>query len=782
VARFELLSTLLLLAIGTVGSMLYNWPVQSSEDSGPVAAAQQESDGQSERGIKDPVEEIGSPYPASALRSPSNSQSTLEADKLIDPFADIASPEQAVAELQVVEARGSVEAPTIAGELANQAGVIQEPVYVDFEAIARGDRLLTGGNSIAAYQHYRQLLGENVDALEVEDASLLLRLGLSAELAGMREQSESYYIKVVRSKRASPIRQAWALVGLARIWEQDGKARDAAELLSELSLLYGTSDYPQALRVSVLTTLSRLLQQLYLARAPAGSLATRLEYDWGDVEIEPVLDPDLRIAATLPEIGERSRLKVVQRPLNDFELVLVDVRLPFSPMLEVLDDLQSQISQKLRISTLARASIAGRSIQADAASLSVPVFLDQMLASLGLMWREVGKEVEILQVSEVSVRESQRYQLERVQRVLRQIQLETDSQVERARSLMHEANNHYVLGRIEDARSKYLAAREIRPRDELSAKLYFNAGEFHSSQHEDDVALDQYYRALDQTLAPDMQAEAFSQIGRLELLMGRAEKAIPASARSLRLASNIESVKGQDADALLTLARAYLLQGDPFSANRAIFEFSDRVQDEKSKRMATVFSAYARYTASKVGRGLQNPNDRLLRSLMALKPGDVDNFIDHLLIGRAYYDVGLRPMATAHLELSASQVKSDYWKDRVRFELAEVQFLAGNYQATASTLATSERQVKDALYVGIKTLHARSLKRLGDLDGTIRICRELIGVGVDDEANAVALKILGEAYQTAGDHRAASLCFAGLLPKETTVLVDKQEAGKTSVN
>lgn len=781
-ARFELLSTILLLAIGTVGSMLYNWPVQSSEDSAEVAAAQQVSADQEPLVERDVAKEAASPFSSSRLQSSAGTQSSDPEDELVDPFADSDSEETAENDSQAVVSEPTVEASTLAGELAKQTAPVQEPAYVDFESIVRGDRLLTGGNAIGAYQHYRGLLGANIDSLKFADSSLLLRLGLSSELAGMGEQSEGYYVRVVRSGRAAPIQQAWALVGLARLWEREGKARDAADLLSELSLLYGTNDYPQSLRVSVLTSLSRLLQQLYLSKMPPGSVAARLEYDWSEVEIEPVLDPELRISATLPEAGEQSRLKVVQRPLNDFELVLVDVRLPFSPMLEVLDDLQGQISQKLRVSTLARASIAGRSIQADAASLSVPILLDQILAPLELMWREVDKEVEILQVSEVPVSEAQRYQLERIQRVLRQVQLETNSQIERARSLMHEANNHYLLGRIEEARSKYLAAREIRPRDELSAKLYFNAGGFHSSQHEDDVALDQYYRALDQTLAPDMQAEAFSQIGRLELLMGRAEKAIPASARSLRLAGGIDSVKGQVSDALLTLARAYLLQGDPFSANRAIFEFSDRVQDEKSKRMATVLSAYARYTASKVGRGLQNPNDRLLRSLMALKPNDVDNFIDHLLIGRAYYDVGLRPMATAHLELSASQVKSEYWKDRVRFELAEVQFLAGNYQATAGTLARSDRQAKDVLYVGIKTLQARSLKKLGDLDGSIRVCRELIGTSVGDEAKAEALKILGEAYQAAGDHRSASYCFAGLLPKETTVLVDKQEAGKSSVN
>ncbi|MEM8733678.1 MAG: hypothetical protein AAGG44_05635, partial [Planctomycetota bacterium] len=423
--------------------------------------------------------------------------------------------------------------------------------------------------------------------------------------------------------------------------------------------------------------------------------------------------------------------------------------------------------------------LAGRSIQADATALPLPILLDQVVTPLGLVWRESNGLVEFLQADEVSGVEKQKYQLRRLQRVLRQIQLETDDQGIRATAIMHEANNSVLLGLREDARNKYFAAREVGPKHELSAKLFLNTGYFHAEEKQLDLALDQFYRALDQSLAPQLQAEAYSEIGRLELEMGRADKAIQASARGLRHAID-SRLAGQ---ALMTLCRGYLLEGDPYSANRVVYDNADRIQRPSNKRLATVFSSYARFQATKPVQGLQAQDQRLLLALGGLKPGDVEHFLDHLIVGRAYYDIGQRSTATVHLNVAASMVQGDYWKDRIRFELSEVEYLAGNYKSALQILESSERSTQDVLYVGLRTLQAKAKRRLGDLDGCIRICRDLLAMDIDEQGKRDSLKLLGEAYQSAGDLRSASLCFAGLLPKETQVLVGKtKEVGQTSVD
>ncbi|MFN3191411.1 MAG: hypothetical protein ACE361_12890 [Aureliella sp.] len=755
-SRVELLSTAVLLAIGTIGSVLFNWPVQSD---GGVGQSQQVDSSASS------VIPGDSGQGAGGIGGDTGSSSSDAQEGAASPGLPI---------------RRGVESGTarepVSLMLREEQEDLPSPAYIDFAALRRGDRLLTAGNYIGAHQLYLKLDEETVSDI---DSTVRLRIGLSAEFAGLDEQAEKVYLGVIQSDGSSEIQRAWALLGLARLWQGAGQLEDAIELLSELSLIYGTSEYPIELRIPVLQRLSDCLQQAFIKEHGA-EVIDRLQYSWSIYNVEPVLEGQLQIdAAPLEDVGEGRVLKVVQKPLDDFELVLIDARLPFSPLLQTLDELQDLIDQKFSYSNRARATLAGRSIQADAAALPLPVLLDQVVTPLGLVWREENGLVEFLQANEVSRIEAQKYQLRRVQRILRQIQLETDDQGIRAAAVMHEANNAVLLGLREDARNKYFAAREVGPKHELSAKLYLNTGYFHAEEQRLDLALDQFYRALDQSLAPQIQAEAYSEIGRLELELGRADKAIQASARGLRHAVDAR-LAGQ---ALVTLCRSYLLEGDPYSANRVIYDNADRIQKPSHKRLATVYSSYARFQATKPVSGLQAQDQRLLLALGGLKPGDVKHFLDHLIIGRAYYDISQRSTATEHLNIAAAMVHGDYWKDRIRFELAEVEYLAGNYKTALQILEESERQTQDVLFVGLETLRANAKKRLGDLDGCIGVCRGLLAMEIDEQGKRDALKLLGEAYESAGDLRSASLCFAGLLPKETEVLVGKTKGvGQTSVD
>ncbi|MEM8736789.1 MAG: hypothetical protein AAGG44_21345, partial [Planctomycetota bacterium] len=491
--RVEMLSTAILLAIGTIGSVLYNWPVQSGGDDGQAQQTTQNaapvvgtaaSEGAASRGSSEPANagalagETRSQSNGAASTAPAEESSGLPIRGGVDP-----------------DGRGTQREP-VSLMLKEEQEDLPSPAYIDFAALRRGDRLLTAGNYIGAHQLYLKLDEEKVSEI---DSTIRLRIALSAEFAGLDEQAENVYLNVIQSEASTEIQRAWALLGLARVWQGAGKLDDAIELLSDLSLVYGTSEYPLELRIPVLQRLSDCLQQSFIKEHGA-DVIDRLQYSWSIYHVEPVLEGELSISAQpLEEIGDDETLNVVQNPLDDFELVLIDARLNLSPLLQSLDALQSKLKQRFSYSNRARATLAGRSIQADATALPLPILLDQVVTPLGLVWRESNGLVEFLQADEVSGVEKQKYQLRRLQRVLRQIQLETDDQGIRATAIMHEANNSVLLGLREDARNKYFAAREVGPKHELSAKLFLNTGYFHAEEKQLDLALDQFYRALDQS-------------------------------------------------------------------------------------------------------------------------------------------------------------------------------------------------------------------------------------------------------------------------------------------
>ena len=118
---------------------------------------------------------------------------------------------------------------------------------------------------------------------------------------------------------------------------------------------------------------------------------------------------------------------------------------------------------------------------------------------------------------------------------------------------------------------------------------------------------------LDQTLSSQLQGNVYAMIAELELKFGQPEKAITAASRGLRRAED-QDVLGRT---VITLARAYLLNEDPFSANKILFEFSDELRSHQHQRLASVFSSFARYKSIGPTHGLQNEGERLMMALAA---------------------------------------------------------------------------------------------------------------------------------------------------------------------
>ncbi len=719
--RAEAISTAILIAIGSIGGLVYNLPVQLPQEGGVISSQASEQ--------SKPESPAGGPRLAPR-------GNTLDTEKLVS--------------------RQSL---------------------VDLQALNIGDQLLTGGNFIGAHQHYLKLQASITGQF---DASVLVRIALSAEMAGLLDNAETFYRETVQWDHATRIQKAWALLGTARVWRKQGRIDEAAALLSELSLLYGTENYPEQLRLPVLRLLSETLQDQFDNEydtdvLPNRRLAKYLQYHASPVVLESVLAANLRISEPPVPLTSDGQIEVLQNPLNDLSLVLVDARLPFISLQKLVRDLSEATEIEIQLSEKARTAIAGRSVQLDSESIPVPTLLDQTFGPLGLIWEKTDRGLRIVDVHEVPVRNAASYALERIQRTLDRFQLQSGAVAERAAVLMHDANICMLRGQVQQAGDKLVAARDLKPVSELSAKLFFNTG-FHALlSKQEDFALDQFYRALDQTLESGMQAAAYCQISQLELNLGRPDKSIAAATRSLRLSDDSDL----SAQSLMVMAKANLVEADPYTANKALFDNRQFVTDPSQQRMATLLSSYAQYQVVRPQVGLQNQGERLVLSLVALEPKDTADFLDHLIVGRAYYDVGFRTKALNHLQIASTLVSSPYWRDRIGYELAEVQYLAGDYAASYATLSQIKRTQVDGLYLGIELLRSKALRKLGQPIPALELTRELLSKAESEDMKIQVLRTMGEVFQQLSEHRSAALCFAGLLPDDKAFQQATQAADET---
>lgn len=325
-------------------------------------------------------------------------------------------------------------------------------------------------------------------------------------------------------------------------------------------------------------------------------------------------------------------------------------------------------------------------------------------------------------------------------------------------AFMHDGNNSVWQGDISRARNMLAASRELQPGGELSAMLYFNTALLDQSLGNSDQALNAYYLALDQTSSNAIQAASYAKIAKMELILGRPDKAIRAAARGTRLPGRADVVS----DNVMTLAKAYLLDSDPNSANRVLFKHADSVAED-AKRFATVIASYARLQVLSPARGVQNETERLVLSLVALHPGDLQSAIDNLIVSRAYFTAGFRSKAIEHLDIAAANAINGHWSEAIGFELAEKLFNAGEYEsadlAIRAILEASTSSPK------AKLLQVRLQFKLGQYDACSSNCYELLNTGLSDEEKGAVLSLLGKTYQKSGQHYAAALCFAGLLPE-----------------
>lgn len=761
--RFGNRWTIGLIAVGLVGGVAYNLPMWSTSNDGNegVQDAVEESaantGNESSQGFTLGSESFSSSDNGSGAYSGSDGQAAMYVSEFEKEFGG--------------EGGGSFDVV--------DPSVPQE-VQLGMAPFEDGDRLLLGGNSTGAYQVYLKLAQRATKAIE---PSLLLRLGLASELAGFAKEAEEHYREASAHSRAGSELQVQSLIGAARVWQLLERNEESNNLLSELALQFGKDNVAPDIRLSIYHSLSECLQLDYLRSLQDSAKSTieeqrgaekadSLEYFWMQPQIEPILASTNRSVFLQPkdatrtlEVDTSSRrtyLTLVQRPSDLAQQILLDVEKAGVSISQLIEDIGRSANLTFDVSQLARARITGRSIRIGCEAISLSLLLDHVLEPRGLGWYQDGKAIKIGRLDEFSPEGKGNYALDRVQRCLRFIQINAENGVERVVSFMHSGNLFLHKSDLQQAENSFTSAREMEPAGELAAMLYFDEASLKLELGDDQRALDLFYSALDQTLAPRLQALSYARIAELELKLGRPSKAIPASARGLRLSSSPRQASGN----LLVLAKSYLLENDPFSANRVLFENAETLEDKSDERLGSLMATLARFRIVKPMNGLQNEGERLVLALAAIQKGDPKDFIDHLIVSRAFADVGFRTQARQHLTFAFEQAKDGFWRNRIQLELAQLLWKSGDYKNCEEVLQKIVKSNDPTLELELMLLRAKLLLELELIDESMSTCEELLKLPVEREQKVVALNVLGRAYQKKGQNYAAALCFAGFLPSE----------------
>ena len=633
------------------------------------------------------------------------------------------------------------------------------------DTLEYGDRLLQVGNFVGAYDHFLKLTHSNDDASH-NSSVVEIRLGLASELAGFLDRSEKHYRSAIRSQQTTKLDKAWALMGTARVWERQDRHDEAVSLLSELYLSYGSDAYPLEVRLPIERSLSDILLKQLLAMAqydlPLQSLKG-LEYYWYEAVVEPVISSTLRSQASGSETGSDHPLEVIQKPRLDASLIQIAATFEHKSLNLFLKELSQKTGLTIDLTEKAAKATSGRSARLAVENLSVSLVLDYLLKPLGLIWDQRGDVIGLMHESELPQKDRNDFASSQVLRLLHQIDLTSTSDDERIVALMHNGNVRLLRSEIEQGRLNLTAARNLLPRAELSAMLYFNQGLLEQIEGNRQAALDSFYQSLDQSLLARIRSTSYAKIAKLELELGRLEKAILAASRGSRLAGD----SGTSSENLMVLAKSYLLSADPFSANRVLFNQAKSVP-EQSKHLATVIASHARFQAMEPVNGLQSEGERLVLALAALTPSDTIDFVDHLIVSRAYADVGFGSKAIEHLDLAAAQSSGDYWGHRIRFELADRLYRVNDLENATDALNEIRLMSDEPLSIDVASLRARIQFDQAEYLSCEQTCRSLLALPLKDDAKLKTLELLGKTYQQTGKHYAAALCFAGLLPQSVT--------------
>ena len=245
------------------------------------------------------------------------------------------------------------------------------------------------------------------------------------------------------------------------------------------------------------------------------------------------------------------------------------------------------------------------------------------------------------------------------------------------------------------------------------------------------------------------------------LLEGEPEHAISPLRRALAGSPGSNSQPA----AVLTLAAAYILNGNFRLANVILGDYHKTLGQQPYNTTGIFLGAYAHYLAQDEQRrqGTRQGSD-LLAALWGVTEERVLGPVGKLLIGRAYRDLGLNEEMAAVYQKALPRSKGPLAAE-MAYVLAEDLF-ARNQRKDAARLYAALSKQPGGKWVDAAQIRLAEIALQDDRpQDSLVWCRKFLNEKRTVDRPKV-LKLMGQAYEKTGDYRRAALCFGGVIPTE----------------
>jgi tetratricopeptide (TPR) repeat protein len=625
------------------------------------------------------------------------------------------------------------------------------------EEFAAADLRYLAKNYHGALSLYDQLQSAHGNSASGE--AIAYRRALCLERLGRSDEALAVFREIVDRSRDDQLRDA-ARLGLARVWR--GQARPDPARATLYGVLLNSATNP--------TVLSAALHEL--AQVTAGEVEPP-DSSWFHPScvirrFPEVADEQFTLDLAKPaEAAESGRFPAGLTVLDQFTPnprdIIVSAEYSSVGVARFLEEVTSKTGLTFQVDPVLRQSLQARSMRLAFRELSLATTLDAILEPTGLCWLADEGKLLVTSLADLTGQQTQTHRLDQALRLGRRaVALHPDAPQMLSTSLCL-GNLSFWSGNYPDAIGAY---REIQRRSQTSgvmAVVSFNEAKCLLQMDQRREAEEPLYRAIDSGRGQTVEAVSYTHLGKLFLENWQFDNATRHLARGLSLARDVE-IQGV---AAITLAAAYLLDGNTQTANQTLYDHRAALQDEPARSQAAFLSSLARYRSAvtpleEVQRGRQ-----LANALGLVEASRFFSDVGFLLVSQAYQELGLADQQEATLRTAAESVRSDLLRHELQLSLARQLHEAARYSEAeeAYRRLADEEGGERSREARIGVAEIAYLTKQFDL--CLRQCYDLVGQELTNEQKQRILRLMGTVYQTRQQHAQAALCFAGMVPAMT---------------
>lgn len=639
----------------------------------------------------------------------------------------------------------------------------------------RGDRYLVAGSYALALDYYHR-----ADPIDDKRASeSLLRKAFCHESL-QRFAVAGRIFRQTALDTANENHLLLATAGMARCLLAQQRSREAIEVLSDLMLKLDR--YPDAPK----ETISELVYAFAMA-VDARSLTydDDLLANKGVTRAKATPRPEKVLASIDAALPEHDRFhqsetatifQIEQKPSTSLNVITATVVTELSPVLVTLAEVISAADLELFVSDNARSTLAKRSREVNLRSVPLSATFDRLLIPFDLVWYQTEDKVYIVKRAELrSSTQTNNDVAELALRNYRRFELTFPDDDRKQSSLLARANIQLIRGEFDKAGNRFQELEQSSPTGELKAKMFFNQAKLAILQKRSEDAIGLLYLAVDQTDDPDLESSGYCLLGASQIGLGQLEPSIQSSNRGLAIAVEDR----QRRYAALSLARAYLLINDPFSANRVLFDNRTAFENPQTdaankdakteaateKATAALLGSYSRFLGTGDEHNGNVARSRMLNSVSMMDDDSLQTFADCYFAAQAFGQAGFENEAIKLLMKAVGREDVGVWQRQLFYELATRYRASEQPDKAIEVLKTLADEAASDQWNRL-SLHqlAEIYEQNGDAGQCIDMCRRLWKLELTAEQKRSVLQMLGSSYRVQGKNHAAALCFAGYLP------------------